>query len=293
MKTFRRLGVYLDEWPDDADVLAYTGRIATLAESEIIHCVFWARHGKDAKGNTIDHEAFVREHLPAELANRITVEIREHGAAERILQASREQDFDLILAGRSLPSSQLAVGNEFNRIVRKAPCSVLLVPAEARVHLARILVPVDFSDHSRMALETALDVARASGESNPQVVVQTVFCVGYGHLLTGLTLEEACQQLEKVSRKQLEEFVQGIDTSGVDFELECTCSEEPEAVVHELAKARKMDMICVGSRGSKSPAVALLGGTAERIIVRSSAPILVVKQKGETARFLDVLLDRA
>jgi nucleotide-binding universal stress UspA family protein len=289
MKQFKRLGVYLDEWPDDVDVLAFTGRIATLAEAESIHCVFWARHEDVEAGGRGDHAAFVRQHLPAELHDRVTVQVERAHAVEALLKVAKDKALDLVLVGRSLPSAQIAVGNAFNRIARKAPCSVLLVPAESQVHLSRILVPVDFSAHAKLAVEAAVQFARASEEAHPQVVAQTVYGVGYGHTKTGMTLEQACEKLGEVNRQQLEEFVKGVDTQGVAFELECTCSEDPAAAVHELAKVKKMDMICVGSRGVTSTAVALLGGTAEQIVAGASAPVLVVKRKGETAHFLEAL----
>jgi len=289
MKEYKRLGVYLDEWPDDKDVLAYTARIAALAESEAIHCVCYARHEDEHDGAREDHEAWIRERLPESLHGLLAVQVVKDHPVEAMMQMARAESLDLVLAGRSLPSSQLAVGNAFNRIARKAPCTVLLVPEDAKVHLARALVPVDFSEHSKLAIEAAIDFARASEESNPQVIVQTVYRVGYGYRKMGITLEEASKQLHQVNLERLQQFVAGIDTAGVEFELECTCSENPAAAVHEFADVRNMDLICVGSRGVTSAALALLGGTAEQVVVGASAPVLVVKRKGETAHFLDAL----
>ncbi|MBN2448554.1 MAG: universal stress protein, partial [Phycisphaerae bacterium] len=251
MKRFKRLGVYLDEWPDDEDVLAFTDRIAKLADSESIACVYWARHDSGTE-QARDHEAFVREHLSPEVMARTKIEVAKHHALEAVLKIAHTQQLDLVLAGRSLPSEQVAVGNVFNRLARKSPCTVLLVPKDAHVHMARILVPVDFSDHSKLALEAALDFARESHEHGPQVVAQTVFAVDYGYSKTGVSLEEAQQRLAEVNRKRLEEFVQDMDKSGVAFEIVCTCSEQPDAAVRELASARKMDLICLGSRGITS-----------------------------------------
>lgn len=292
MMTYKRLGVYLDEWPDDVDVLAHTARIATLAQSASIDCVYYARHESEEAGGRPDPAAFVRQHLPAELHDRITMQVVRSAPVEAVLRTARDRELELIVLGRSLPSSQIAVGNVFNRIARKAPCSVLLVPEAARVHLSRVLVPVDFSPHARLAIEAAVDFARASGEPNPQVVVQTVYAVGYGYAKLGLTLEQASRQLCEVTRKQLETFVAGIDTQGVAFELVCTFSEDPASAVHELARVRRMDLVCVGSRGASSGMASLLGGTAEQIFVNAATPVLIVKRKGETIGLLDALFGR-
>lgn len=58
-----------------------------------------------------------------------------------------------------------------------------------------------------------------------------------------------------------------------------------------MASARNMDVIVIGSRGATLPAIALLGATTERVLLEASVPVLVVKRKGETFRFLDVILE--
>ena len=69
-------------------------------------------------------------------------------------------ELDVVVVGRRLPSEQVGIGAAFSKLARKCPCSVLVVPSHARVHLSRMLVPVDFSEHSKLALEQAIDVAR-------------------------------------------------------------------------------------------------------------------------------------
>jgi nucleotide-binding universal stress UspA family protein len=51
-----------------------------------------------------------------------------------------------------------------------------------------------------------------------------------------------------------------------------------------------MDLVLIGSRGKSASASTLMGGTVERILVFSALPVMVVKEKGETGKFLDVLV---
>ena len=48
MQQFKHVGIYLDEWPDDKDVLNFTARIAELGGCEQIACVCYARHPQDS-----------------------------------------------------------------------------------------------------------------------------------------------------------------------------------------------------------------------------------------------------
>lgn len=293
MRVYQKIGLHLNGMPDDESVLAFADRIATLAESAQIHCVYCVREdADDDEADLPDPLDTLREKLSPRNAERIQLHIAQGNGLREILAAARDYDLDMIIIGRPLPSSQAAVGHVAGRVARKAPCTVFVVPPGPRPHLGRVLVPVDFSEHSRLALFEGIKLASQSGEKNPQVVAHTVTSVGYGYSKLGLSFDEATSQCEENARKRLEKFVSDVETSGVKFELACTCSEEPDAAIREAATSRKMDLVCVGSRGATSDTVALLGSTTERLVSVLPCPVLVVKRKGETAKLLDVLLGR-
>jgi len=289
MERFKRLGVFLHNSPADKAALAFTGLLATLAKSESVLGIHVREPEQDEEDSPqlASFEAEVRQELPEAITRITKVEVHSGSTVPEIWRSARKLDLDMIIVGRRLPSEQLGIGSAFARLARKAPCNVLVVPQYARPHLGRVLVPVDFSPHSKLALEHGLVIAKACGDGHPQVVVVSNASVGYGHHKLGLSLQDAVEQLEKITRQKLEGFVAGVDTAGIDVELLCTCSEQPEAAIQEVAVARKMDLIVVGSRGARS--LFMLGSVAERILHHSLLPVLIVKQKGETFHILDAL----
>lgn len=292
MKQFRRLGVFLHDSPADDEALAYTAHIAKLANAESVLCIH-VRESAKAGGADPEERVFQEEvlrQLPAAVADRTKVEVHPATGIPEILRSARDLQLDVVVVGRRLPSEQVGIGAAFSRLARKCPCNVLVVPTHARVHLSRMLVPVDFSAHSKLALEQAVAIARASGESTPQVVAYSVCSVGYGYKKMGVSLYEAAEQIVETTAQRLGEFVAGVDTKGVAFETVCTCSEDVERAVLDMAAVHKADVIVVGSRGMSWPVAALLGSTAERILVQSPLPVLVVKKKGETTPLLNALL---
>jgi nucleotide-binding universal stress UspA family protein len=293
MEQFRRLGFFLNESPADEVTLAFAGGFASLAGCESVLCIHVRGPAKSADAPDPDPAEFdrrIRTKLPADVASRTKVEVHTGSGIPEVLRSARDLELDLIVLGRRLPADQMGIGSAFNRLARKSPCNVLVVPEHARPHFARMLVPVDGSEHAKRALRTAIAIAKASGHDRPQVVVQSIYTVGYGYQYSGLDFHDAGRRLEEVTRKDLDKFLADVDTAHIDFETVCTCSERPEAAIQDLASARKMDVIVVGSRGATSPAVALLGSTAERVLMSSPLPVMIVKRKGETTRFLDVLL---
>ena len=291
MQRFGRIGVFLHDSPAEDEALAYTARFAELANSESVLCIH-IRESRESGTADPDEGQFQQEilkKLPPAIADRTKVEVHTGTGIAEILRSARDLELDLVVVGRRLPSEQLAIAGAFTKLARKCPCNVLIVPNHTRTHTSRMLVPVDFSDHSKLALEQAIAIARASGGS-PQVIAQAVYTVGYGYRKIGVSLHEAGRKLEAVTRAKLDEFVAQIDKSGVEFEAICTFSERVESSVHQLAAVRKMDMIVVGSRGLSWSAAALLGTTAEKILVTSPLPVMVAKVKGETTNLLNALL---
>ncbi len=294
MDKFRKLGVFLNQEPGDEEALGFTGKIAEIMDAESVLCIHVRGVEAVPSGAVAPTEEavaqMIRERLPAKIAERTTVEMHADGGISDILRSARDQSLDLIIVGRRQPHDQLAVGSAFSRLARKAPCSVLVVPDQAYPHVGRIAVPVDGSAHSKLALQTGIDIARNSGEAHPQVVVQSIYEIGYGYQYTGLSFADAVSQREGKAHQQLDQFLADVDTSGVEFSRVVTCSDHPTVAVYDLVATKNLDLIVAGSRGLSSTSALLLGSFTERLIMYSPVPVLVVKRKGETLRFLSALL---
>ncbi len=293
MKRFQKIGVFLNGSPADDAVLSFGGRIAEIAGSEQVHAVHFREHGEgweEAEPTEDQFAGLVKDRLPEAIAGRTTCAVRPGVGVREVLTTARDQDLDLVVVGRRLPHSQLAIGSAFMKLARKAPCDVLVVPEQSQAHLARILVPVDFSKHAGVALQTAVELVRGTGEAHLQIICQHVFACGYGYKRVWTSLAEAVQEMKTRAREEYDEFIRTVDTQGIEIEAILTVSEQRAEVIADLAVARKMDLVLLGSRGRTFPAAGLLGATAERILVFSAVPVLVVKEKGETSRFLDAFL---
>lgn len=291
MNTLRKLGVYLNGGAGDAEALAFTGLLARMVRPGSIGCVHMCGLEEAVLPPAPDPQT-VREQvqavLPDDQVEQIDVQVCPSGGLHEVLRTAREADYDLIVVGRHLPHDQRAMGAPFYRLARKTPCSVLVVPQGAVPHLSRLLVHVDGSEHSKVALQASVDMARAAG-GRPQLLVQAACSVGYGYHYAGMSFEEACRHFGGMARRQAEALIGRIDTHGVHFEVVATCSDDVAAATHDLAAARHMDAIVIGSRGATLPANALLGVTTERVLLSAPCPVLVVKRKGETFRFLDAV----
>jgi len=193
--------------------------------------------------------------------------------------------------GRRLPVSQAGLGTRIVRIARKSPCSVLVVPELCQPHFNRVLVAVDRSEHAKLSLQTAVALAEAAGPSKMQLAAVAVRSVSPRYDLAGLTFHEAVEKQRGFGERDLREFLGQLDTRNVQVESIVVLSDDVGAAIAQVATARKMDLIILGSRGETRPTAVLLGSTSEQLLMTCALPVLVVKQKGETLRLLDALFE--
>ncbi len=294
MPQFDKIGVFLNDEPGDDEALSFAARLVERTGAQSVCCIHVRGLEQSATGparETGDVEATIRAQLPEPLRGCASVEVRLETGLREVLRAARDRELDLMIVGRRLPHDQMAAGSTFLRLARKAPCSVLVVPDRAIPHFGRALVLVDESERAREALGKAIALVRAGGESNPQVIAQSVYTVNYGSRYAGLEYHEAVRNMERITRDRLEPLSK-VDTQGVKFELVLTCARDVGAAAYDLASARRMDFIVMGSHGTATLPASLLGGVAERVLAGSPLPVLIVKRKGETVGFLSALLDR-
>lgn len=140
--------------------------------------------------------------------------------------------------------------------------------------MARIVVGIDGSDHSKQALRWALDEARLRGASLRVVYAWTIpVYVGYGvapaAVIDPAVLREAAD--ERVD-KSVEEVVG--DAKDVPIERKAVEGTAAQTLVEEADGA---DLLVVGSRGHGGFAGLLLGSVSQQCAHHAPCPVVIVR----------------
>jgi nucleotide-binding universal stress UspA family protein len=136
----------------------------------------------------------------------------------------------------------------------------------------RIVVGVDGSPHSEVALRWAIGQARLTGRQVDAVISWTM-PVDYGIGTAGAI---AAYDWEGVATTTLKETVaQAVDPSDADRVSQRVVMGHPAKVL--LDAAADADLLVVGSRGRGGFKGMLLGSVSQHVVARAACPVVVIR----------------
>lgn len=139
-----------------------------------------------------------------------------------------------------------------------------------------ILVPTDFSEHSRKGLWMARDVARSTGG---RLVLLHVVVEALPALLpdvAGFRYDDIIEALGKRAADSLPEFFPEAERQGVTVEFR-TEFGLPHAEITRVAEELPADLVVITTHGRTGALHLLIGSVAEKVIRRCPCPVLVVR----------------
>jgi nucleotide-binding universal stress UspA family protein len=219
----------------------------------------------------------VTAHVPSE------ARINEGEPAECVLAFAQSLPADLIVLGSHGRSGfeRFVLGSVTEKVLRNAVCPVLTVPPRdvtaARLPFKRILCPVDFSEASLRALNTACSMAE---ESDAQLTVLHVFDWPDDETFLVETFDdpELLGHAKARAAQRLESFITD----------ESRLWSHPEAKVavgkayrEILSSADDMaaDLIVIGVHGRNAVDLAVFGSTTNQVVRRASCPVLTIRSE--------------
>ncbi|MDH5608721.1 MAG: universal stress protein [Cyclobacteriaceae bacterium] len=220
---------------------------------------------------------------------KIHIVIKQGQATKEIMKYSAEKKVDLIVLGRK--NEKKGGGTLISRLTRRASCSLLVIPKDTKLKFDKILVPIDFSSYSRMALEKALTIAR-NLKYTPKIITQNVYHVPSGYHYTGKTYEEFSETMKENAKVDYQKFTSPLNLKNIKIEATYTLDKDDDVIgdINKKAKSIKADVIVIGAKGRTATAAIFIGSKAEKLIQQDdNVPLMVIRPKGKTAGILEYL----
>jgi nucleotide-binding universal stress UspA family protein len=144
----------------------------------------------------------------------------------------------------------------------------------------RILCPVDFSSHSKAALDEGASLAKAMGSElcllhayqNPAYVLPMSGYVGPTADMISRIRTQLADELEDMAKDYREQAIAVVTEVLEGVPYKC---------IVDHAREWKADLIVMGTHGRTALAHALAGSVAERVVRLAHCPVLVTRAGGE------------
>lgn len=290
MKNKKRWMVGLDNSLIDKVVISYTSFLASVLKPEKIYFINVQKDleiPESIKQKFPDLRKPIDEKLEEQMRDEVQANFRnydnydiefkviEGNPFDELLNWSNIKNIDLFIAGRK--KELKGSGVLPNKLARKAPCSVLFVPEKPTLRLHEIFVPVDFSESSEMAFETALNIAHKDEIST--VYIQHVYYVPQGYRRTRLE-EEISNAMKEEVTEQYNKLLSKLYTNGTHLSPMFISDSTGRVadIICENAHKRNADLIVIGHKGRTGAEALFMGSVTEKVLrLEEGIPVLVVK----------------
>ena len=220
---------------------------------------------------------------------------RGEAAAPAALAFADEQEADLVAIGAHGQRGvrELGTGSTSAEITRKATCPVLVArrgapSLEGASSGARVLVPVDFSDHSLRAVDCGRALS-ARFEAPLDLVYAAPPPASPGALdpATGMMEPETgpvrarTKKVRAEPAGRLEDLIEAPGPEAQEAEAHVLEGHPPSALAG-FAESQGTGLIVMASHGRTGLKRLLMGSVAERVVRQAPCPVFVAKSYGKS-----------
>lgn len=153
--------------------------------------------------------------------------------------------------------------------------------------MKKIIIPVDFSQHSEFALETAAALAK---KHNSELIIMHMLELSES-IFSASSSErnEETAFMLMVTNKKFESFLDKPYLEGITI-TPMIKHHKVLKEVDQVASELKADLVVMGSRGHNDYDGVFLGSNTEKVVRHSKTPLLVVKSKPKSIDFDHVVI---
>ncbi|WP_162051358.1 universal stress protein [Pontibacter pamirensis] len=308
MNTLKRLLVGLDLTPMDETLINYTAFLCAELQLEkvcFIHVEKSLEIPEELRQNLQRKNVSPEEGLRNMIASKVgpvfeqmpqvktEILVEEGTPVKEMLHWSKIKDIDLMLVGRKLRLRGSGVLAQ--KLLRSGRLSVLYVPETYdQPKLNRIVVSIDFSKYSEMALDRVLHSALSKPEV--QVVCLHVYDVPSGYITLGISYEEFDKRMQGFAQEKFSKLMERFPDLQNRAKLVLVRQEEQDDIgelVALEAKRAHADILVIGAKGMSAAALFVIGSVTEKVLrYDMDIPLLVFKNKDEEIGFLDALINK-
>jgi nucleotide-binding universal stress UspA family protein len=294
MLPYRRMLVVLDKRDDDQDLIRYAEFCSKIYRPEDIYFVYVTPDLESQLDFTVrfqdegtlampvDEEiaASVRQRVKRYFGDlgqtRIHIDVLEGKQEAQVTHWAAVKHADLVLLGRHGDDAEETVN--IKRIVRRVNASILVVPTGAEPAVQSVVVPVDFSEQSALALYRAQQLAERLDEVDLRLF--HAFEVPPGHFRISRSAEQFERIMADNANEAMERFLERADAGALSeaVVLAPVTGSNPATDIQKHLAQEAADLVVIGAQGHGAVERFLVGSVTESLLERcANQAVLVIK----------------
>ncbi len=202
-------------------------------------------------------------------------------AVQTIVEVARDRHADLIVMGTHGRTglTHILIGSIAEKVVRLAPCPVVVTRPHDGAVTPTILVPLDFSADADYALEVAVELAQKRHARLMLLHVIDKPPLSPSEIpLTGSYNQEVLSAAEQHMSRTLTH----VQEAGLKVNVAILHGDPLQNVLH-FAHSKTIDLIVMGTHGRTGFKRVLLGSVAEKVVRLAPCPVMVAHRREESA----------
>ncbi len=219
------------------------------------------------------------------------VVVREGHTVETIVQYSKKNNIDLTLMGKKL--GYQGRGSTIQKVISLSPSSVLLVSETTPHDIKHMLVRLDFSKFSEMAVKMALRLQELT-KAKLSFFYVSKLPLHYFPQHTRKNEKEILNHLDRINRKEYRKFMKRMKLNPDDYEFTSALDKNYDEahVIYNHSLGMGADLIVTGSGMKSGLSDIIPDSTSEKLAGSDkNIPVLVVKDRKKSLGFLNKLFD--
>jgi nucleotide-binding universal stress UspA family protein len=154
-----------------------------------------------------------------------------------------------------------------------------LIVKEASMQIKTILFPTDFSQGARAAMDYAISLAQDYKAKLILLYVIQDISIAEWYIPSSISAADLVEDMQKSATKEMDKWAGEAAVKVKDVER-AVVRGVPFVEIIKTAKEKNADMIVIGTHGRTGIDHMLFGSTAEKVVRKSSCPVLTVRMAG-------------
>lgn len=209
----------------------------------------------------------------------IKTDLKNGKPLQVLLETAENLNADLVVIGQK--KGKKHHGILAKNFARKATGNALIIPEKSKCKINTILVPVDFSENSARALQTAIGIQKQLKKKAKLIALNIFQLPNFSaHRLTK-SFSKFKKMIKSQEENKFKEFLQETIPNDLDqIEMQLLFKNTPNTggYIYSFAADNNVDFMVMGAKGHSKLELLLMGSVTEKVLsLNQSFPTLIVK----------------